>query len=125
MDYAFKDIVGEIIMIYQYDLTIFSKERNARVHCLKQVFKTCQRYRISLNPKKLVFGVDEGKLLGHIMFKEGVKIDTKKNRRNLGYISLQQIDGAIFLWPNQFIGRFIPNFVEITMPISKMLKKDP
>jgi hypothetical protein len=28
-----------------------------------------------LNPKKLVFGVDEGKLLGHIVSKEGIKID--------------------------------------------------
>lgn len=33
---------------------------------------------ISLNHKKFVFGVTEGKLLGHIVSKEGIKIDAER-----------------------------------------------
>ena len=40
MDYAFKELIGKIIEIYQDDLTIFSKQRTSHVSHLKQVFKT-------------------------------------------------------------------------------------
>ena len=70
MDYAFKELIGKIIEIYQDDLTVFSKERSSHISHLKQVFERCRRYGISLNPTKSVLGIDEGKLLGKIV-KEG------------------------------------------------------
>jgi hypothetical protein len=53
---------------------VFYKDRNAHVHHLRQVFERCKKHGISLNPKTFIFGVDEGKLLGHILSK-GDKID--------------------------------------------------
>ena len=41
----------------------------------KQVFERCREFGISLNPAKSVFGVTEGKLLGHIISKDGVKLE--------------------------------------------------
>ncbi|KAH9327438.1 hypothetical protein KI387_007616, partial [Taxus chinensis] len=38
----------------------------------------CREHGIFLNPKESVFGVTEGKLLGHIVRKEGMKIDTER-----------------------------------------------
>jgi hypothetical protein len=38
----------------------------------------CKEYAISLNPKKSIFGVDKGKLLGHIIPKDGILIDPSK-----------------------------------------------
>ena len=78
MDYAFKELIGKIIEIYQDDLTVFSKERSSHVSHLKKVFERCRKYGISLNPTKSVLGIDEGKLLGHIISKDGVKIDPEK-----------------------------------------------
>jgi hypothetical protein len=45
---------------------------------LRQVFERCQKYGISLNPTKSILGVGEGKLLGHIIAKDGVKIDLER-----------------------------------------------
>jgi hypothetical protein len=42
------------------------------------VFERCRKYGISLNPKKSIFGVLEGKLLGHIVSKDGVKVDPER-----------------------------------------------
>ena len=78
MDFAFKELIGKIIKIYQDELTIFSKERTDHISHLRQVFIRCQKYGISLNPAKSIFGVDEGKLLGHIISKDGVKVDPKR-----------------------------------------------
>ena len=77
MEFSFKEIVGKIIEIYQDDLTIFSKEISDHISHLRQVFIRCRKYGISLNPAKSIFGVDEGKLLGHIISKDGVKVDPK------------------------------------------------
>jgi hypothetical protein len=75
IDYALKYLIEKIIEIYQDDLTVFSKKKKDHIQHLKQFFDICGKFRISLNPKKFVFGVDEGKLLGHIISKGGVKID--------------------------------------------------
>ena len=75
MDYAFKELIGKVIEIYQDNLIVFSKKRFSHVSHLKQVFERCRKYGISLNPTKFVLGIDEGKLLRHIISKDGVKID--------------------------------------------------
>jgi hypothetical protein len=66
MDYAFRDLIQKIIEIYQDDLTVVSNERKDHLSHLRTVFERCREYGISLNPKKSVFGIDEGKLLGHV-----------------------------------------------------------
>ena len=38
----------------------------------------CRKFGISLNPKKSNFSLEEGKLLGHIISKDGIKIDPKR-----------------------------------------------
>jgi len=45
---------------------------------LERVLEKCRRFGIFLNPKKSNFVVDEGKLLGHIVSKDGIKIDPNK-----------------------------------------------
>lgn len=75
---AFKDFIGKITEIYQDDLTMFSKDRKDPVKHLKQKFDICRKFGISLNMNKSVFGVDEDKLLGHTISKEGVKVDPAK-----------------------------------------------
>jgi len=78
VDYAFRDLMGKIIEIYQDGFTMFSKERNSHIGHLKQVFERCCKYGISLNPNKSIFGVLEGMLLGNIVSKDGVKVDPKR-----------------------------------------------
>jgi hypothetical protein len=78
MDFSFKELMGKFIEIYQDVLTVFSKDRSNHLCHLKKVFERCQRYGISLNLAKSVFGVDEGKLLVHIISKYGVKIDPER-----------------------------------------------
>ena len=56
----------------------FSKQRQDHVHHLHQVLESCRRHGIYLNPKKSMFGVTKGKLFGHIVSKEGIKIDPKR-----------------------------------------------
>jgi len=56
-------------------LTIFSKSDQQHSDHLRQVFLKCRKYGISLNPKMSLFGLEEGKLLGHVISKDGIRID--------------------------------------------------
>jgi ribonuclease HI/transposase InsO family protein len=125
MDYAFRDLIQKIIEIYQDDLTVVSKERKDHLSHLRTVFERCREYGISLNPKKSVFGIDEGKLLGHVASSGGVSIDPervqsiKDVRPPANKKALQSFLGKI-----NFIRRFVPNFAERIKPLSALLKKD-
>ena len=75
MDIAFRGLIGYSVVVYLNDVMIFSKKREEHAFHLKQIFERCQKYGISLNPKKCVFTVIKGKLLGHIVSKKGISID--------------------------------------------------
>ena len=78
MDYAFKELIRNIIEIYQEDLTTFSKQIMSHVSHLKQVFERCRKYGIYLNPTKSILGIEKGKLLGQIISKYGVKVEPER-----------------------------------------------
>jgi hypothetical protein len=78
-----------------------------------------------LNPAKSVFGVTEGKLLGHIISKDGVKLDPERIEA-ISKVPLPVSKKALqsFLGQTNFVHRFIPNYAEIMKPLYKLLKKD-
>ena len=67
----------------------------------------------------------EGKLLGHIVSPEGIKIDLERVKSILK-ISIPRNKKEIqsFIGKINFLRWFIPNFVEIIKHITEMLKKD-
>jgi hypothetical protein len=125
MDIAFVGERDKFVVIYLDDLTVFSNSDTEHLVHLKQTFEKCRKFGLSLNPKKSHFAMQEGKLLGHIVSREGIKIDpemvevidTINVPRNIKEI--QSFLGKIF-----FLRRFIPNFAEIVKLITDMLKKD-
>ena len=78
MDVAFADFKDKFMVVYQDDLTAYSKE--AKDHCehLEFFFVKALEYGVSLNPKKCAFAVTKGKLLGHNVSKDGIRIDPER-----------------------------------------------
>jgi hypothetical protein len=125
MDIAFVGERDKFIVIYLDDLTFFSKTDEEHLIHLKQTFENCHRFGLSLNPKKSHFAMREGKLLGHIVSRDGIRIDPKRieaiNTINIPR-NVKEIQS--FLGTINFLRRFIPNFAEIVKLITGMLKKD-
>ena len=84
----------------------------------------CRKFGISLNPKKSNFALEEGKLLGHIISKDGIKIDPERVSAILkvGEPRSKKVIQS-FLGKVNFLRRFVPSFAEIVMNITNMLKK--
>jgi hypothetical protein len=125
MDISFVDELGRFIFIYLDDVTVYSKSDDEHLQHLRRSFEKCGKFRISLNPKKSLFSLEEGNLLGHIISKDEIKIDPNiiedilkiDHPRNIK--ELQSFIGKI-----TFLRRFIPNLAQILRNITNMLKKD-
>ena len=78
MDESFKGLINKCVVIYMDDLNFFSKDQSTHIADLRQVFNRCRKYGISLNPKKCLFGVTKGKLLGHVISEAKISIDPDK-----------------------------------------------
>ena len=125
MDIALSEEIGYFIMIYLDDITVYSKTDEEHLIHLRKVFEKCRKYGLSLNPKKTLFGLQEDKLLGHIISKEGIRIKPKRidgilqinHPRNIK--ELQSFIGKI-----NFSRRFIPNLAELLRDMTNMLKRE-
>jgi hypothetical protein len=54
------------------------KKRGDLLDDLKDTFDNLRKYKMMLNPKKCVFGVSSGKLLGYMVSARGINATPKK-----------------------------------------------
>jgi hypothetical protein len=124
MDIAFIGERDKFMVIYQDDIIVFS--RSDKKHCdhLRRVFLKCRKFGLSLNPQKTMFSMKEGKLLGHIVSVEGVKIDPSRVEA-IQTLSLPRSKKEVqyFLGKINFLRRFVSNFAEMAKIITTMLRK--
>ena len=74
----FHDMIHKEVKVYIDDMIVKSKTRKEHLTALKKFMQQVDKYNIRLNPKKCVFDVTLGKMLGHIFSQSGIKIDPDK-----------------------------------------------
>jgi hypothetical protein len=125
MDITFQGLINHSIVIYLDDVTVFSKNKTDHLAHLRAVLQQCCKYDISLNPKKSIFAVEQGRLLGFIVSSEGMIIDPRRTQVIVklppptSKKSMQSFLGQI-----NFMRRFVPSFSEMVRPLQNLIKKD-
>jgi hypothetical protein len=124
MDIAFIGERDKFVVIYLDDITVFSGSDTEHCEHLKRVFLKCRKFGLSLNPKKSLFSMKEGKLLGHIVSAEGVRIDPNRVEaiQTLSFLRSRK-EVQSFLGKINFLRRFVSNFAEMVKLITTMLRK--
>ncbi|GLJ23982.1 hypothetical protein SUGI_0456270 [Cryptomeria japonica] len=125
MTLIFHDYMHKILEDYVDDILAKSFLCMDHVKVLRQIFERIRKYHMRLNPRKCVFGVDSGKLLGFIVSHRGIEVDTKKidaivnmpPPRNVS--QLKSLQGKI-----QAFHRFVSQLADRTFPFTQLLKKD-
>ena len=118
MDIYFRALINKTIVVYLYDIKICSKQRGNHLHELKLTSQRCRKFGILFNPKKSFFSLDEGKLLGFMVFKEGICIDPDRIKM-IFLIPLPYNKKSMqsFLGQNNFVKIFVRDFSQILLPL--------
>ena len=74
----FGDLIGQTVEAYIDDIVVKSKWAGHLVADLEQTFVKLRANGIKLNPKKCVFGVPRGMLLGFIVSEHGIEANLEK-----------------------------------------------
>jgi hypothetical protein len=125
MDIAFHGLINQSVVVYLDDVMVFSKNKEDHLAHLRSILQRCRKYDISLNPKKSLFVVGQGKMLGFIVSNEGMIIDPKRTQvisklpAPSSKKSMQSFLGQI-----NFVRRFVPSFSEMVRPLQNLIKKD-
>ena len=80
MDITFWGLINQSVVVYLDDVTVFSKNKEDHLAHLWSILQRCHKYSISLNPKKSIFAVEQGKLLGFIVSSKGMIIDPERTQ---------------------------------------------
>ena len=101
------------------------KTREEHLAALKKFLRRVEKYSLRLNPKKCVFRVTSGKMLGYIVSQKGIEVDLNKAEA-IKEMSVLKTEKEIrgFLGKLQLISRFITKLTAVCEPIFKILRKD-
>ena len=68
----FHDMIHKEVEVYIDDMMVKSKIREGHPAALEKFLKRVKKYSIRLHPKKCIFGVSSGKILGYIDIQNGI-----------------------------------------------------
>ena len=122
MSHAFKEYLRIFLEIFMDDLCIHSKQRIEHVNHLQLIFEKCRIYRICLNPDKCKFMVRQGKILGHIVSKNGISTDEEKIEVIVKLPRPINAKGVqVFMGHCGYYRRFIFMYASIARPLYALL----
>jgi hypothetical protein len=116
--------IGRNIEAYIDDIVVKSKKRRDLLDDLKETFDNLCKYKMMLNPKKCVFGVSSGKLLGYMVSSRGIDVNPtkveaiKKLQPSRMRKEIQKLAGMMAT-----LSRFISKLREWGVPFYKLLCK--
>jgi hypothetical protein len=78
MQHVFRDHIGRTVEVYVDDIVVKTRKADDLVGDLRIAFGCLQANGVKLNPKKCVFGVPRGMLLGYIVLQRGIEANPEK-----------------------------------------------
>ena len=74
----FHDMVHKEMEDYVDDIVVKSKTRAGHFQILQQVFESCRKYKLCMNPMKCAFRLSDRKFLGFLVHHRGISVDPAK-----------------------------------------------
>jgi hypothetical protein len=121
---AFKEFIHQFLEVYLDDWTVYSLLKD-HVEVLQMMLERCRQCQILLNIKKCIFETPFGILLGHIICKQGLLVDSTKIAVMVNLPppkTVRQLRAT--LGHTGYYRKFIKGYVQITAPMEKLLRND-
>ena len=111
--------------MYIDDVLVFSKDFNQNLHHLDLVFTNLRKANLELHSSKCKFATKQVKYLGHIVSKDGLRVNPENTDKILNAKSpTNQKQVKSVLGMMGYYSKFIRNYAKIAAPLHDLLKKD-
>ena len=125
MTKVLKNLNFKIALVYIDDVLVFSKDFDQHLHHLELVFTNLRKANLKLHPAKCKFATKQVKYLGHIVSKDGMKVNPENIAKILEAKSpCNQKQVKSVLGMTGYYRKFIKNYAKIAAPLHDLLKKD-
>ncbi len=78
MNREFKQYLDRFVIVFIDDILVYSRSKEERAHNLRMVLQTLREHELYAKFSKCEFWLDSVAFLGHIVFKEGIQVDSQK-----------------------------------------------
>jgi hypothetical protein len=124
MDKVLRDELWKSVVVYLDDVNIYSKTWEEHLRHLENVFERIKKAGLKLSPRKCQFGNSELKFLGHIVGKDGIKMDPAKIDKVQNFPKPTNVTQVrSFLGLCNYYRKFVKGFARRASPLTELLKK--
>jgi hypothetical protein len=125
MNHVFRPFLRHFVLVFFDDILIYSKTWKDHLTHVDQVLSLLAQHQLFLKQSKCAFGASEVEYLGHLVGKDGVRVDPKKIEAMQDWPhpkTLKSLRG--FLGLTGYYRKFVKNYGKIADPLMALLKKN-
>ena len=125
MNRVFRPYVDQFVVVFINDILVYSKDRESHDTHLQVVLETLRKEQLYAKLSKCEFWMNEVSFLGHIVSKEGIRVDPKKIEVVVEWKPPRNvIEVRSFLGLAGYYRRFVKGFSMTAAPMTKLLQKN-
>jgi hypothetical protein len=125
MQNVFSEYLDDFVIVFLDDILVYSKNVAEHLKHLKTVLQTLREHKLYAKLSKCEFFKSEISFLGHIVTKDGLKMEPSKVKDVMDWPQPKNVhDIRSFLGLAGYYRRFVKDFSKIAGPLSNLLKND-
>ena len=124
MNDIFSDMLDVCVVVYLDDILIYSSDTATHRQQVKEVLRRLRKHGLYAKPEKCEFHKDQVEYLGYILTPEGLFMASDKVKVIQDWPDPRKVkDVQSFLGFANFYRRFIYNFSDIVVPLTRLTRK--
>jgi hypothetical protein len=125
MNHVFRPFLCHFVLVFFDDILIYRKTRTYHLTHVDQVLHLLSQHQLFLKQSKSSFGASKVEYLGHLVGKDGVRVDPKNIESMQDWTHPKTLKILRrFLGLAGYYHKFVKNYEKIATPLTALLKKN-